>query len=252
MYQKPVCAQVRFPLPSLGGPIYTCARAPATRAGSCSQEVGTIFSNMLWLETERARTPNSAPSWFAHSTEWTWCNQEATLMHAIMESASVSNPSLWAGRILSGIVVLSMIFDSVTKPMKSRQVSGGHPVHRISARQHCRHRRRLAHQHGAFPHCAHRSSGRQRIWAAPWPRMHVSAALPNPCLAIIFGILAGLARSCATPGCERSFRFGVERCGEKCGQDMCGGTGTGFECRPANCDSKTNNSRSSQSAVFDR
>jgi len=43
-------------------------------------------------------------------------------MPATMESASVSNGSLWAGRIVSGIVVLFMIFDSLPKLMKSRPV----------------------------------------------------------------------------------------------------------------------------------
>jgi hypothetical protein len=43
-------------------------------------------------------------------------------MHSIMESTSVSKGSLWAGRILSGIVVLFMVFDGVTKVLKARQV----------------------------------------------------------------------------------------------------------------------------------
>jgi len=43
-------------------------------------------------------------------------------MHSIMESTSVSKGSLWAGRILSGIVVLFMAFDGVTKVLKARQV----------------------------------------------------------------------------------------------------------------------------------
>ncbi len=43
-------------------------------------------------------------------------------MHSIMESPSVSKGSLWAGRTLSGIVVLFMAFDGVTKVLKARQV----------------------------------------------------------------------------------------------------------------------------------
>jgi hypothetical protein len=43
-------------------------------------------------------------------------------MHSIMESTSVSKGSLWAGRILSGIVVLFMVFDGVTKVLKAPQV----------------------------------------------------------------------------------------------------------------------------------
>ena len=43
-------------------------------------------------------------------------------MHSTIESASVSKGSLWTGRIVSGLVVLFMIFDGVTKVMKARQV----------------------------------------------------------------------------------------------------------------------------------
>jgi len=44
------------------------------------------------------------------------------LMPAIIESDSISKGSLWAGRIVSAIVVLFMIFDGVTKIMKVPQV----------------------------------------------------------------------------------------------------------------------------------
>ena len=43
-------------------------------------------------------------------------------MQAAVESASVSKGSLWAGRIVSTILVLFMVFDGVTKVMKARQV----------------------------------------------------------------------------------------------------------------------------------
>jgi hypothetical protein len=43
-------------------------------------------------------------------------------MHSTIESASVSKGSLWTGRIVSGLLVLFMIFDGVTKVMKARQV----------------------------------------------------------------------------------------------------------------------------------
>jgi hypothetical protein len=43
-------------------------------------------------------------------------------MHSSIESDSVSKGSLWAGRIVSGLVVLFMTFDGVTKVMKTRQV----------------------------------------------------------------------------------------------------------------------------------
>ena len=38
------------------------------------------------------------------------------------ESASVSKGSLWTGRIISGLVVLFMLFDSITKVLKVPQV----------------------------------------------------------------------------------------------------------------------------------
>jgi hypothetical protein len=43
-------------------------------------------------------------------------------MQSTLESAPVSKGSLWAGRIISGIVVLFAIFDGVTKLMKAKQV----------------------------------------------------------------------------------------------------------------------------------
>lgn len=43
-------------------------------------------------------------------------------MQSAIESASVSNGSLWTGRIISALVVLFMVFDGVTKVMKVRQV----------------------------------------------------------------------------------------------------------------------------------
>jgi hypothetical protein len=43
-------------------------------------------------------------------------------MQSTVESASVSKGSLWAGRILSGLLVLFLIFDGVTKAIKMPQV----------------------------------------------------------------------------------------------------------------------------------
>jgi DoxX-like family len=43
-------------------------------------------------------------------------------MEAASESASVSKAGLWAGRIVSGLVVLFMIFDGLTKVLKTPQV----------------------------------------------------------------------------------------------------------------------------------
>jgi hypothetical protein len=43
-------------------------------------------------------------------------------MQSTIESASVSKGSLWAGRIITGVVVLFMIFDGVTKVLKAQQV----------------------------------------------------------------------------------------------------------------------------------
>ena len=43
-------------------------------------------------------------------------------MSSASESPSVSKGSLWAGRIISGLVVLFMLFDSITKIMKMPQV----------------------------------------------------------------------------------------------------------------------------------
>jgi hypothetical protein len=43
-------------------------------------------------------------------------------MQSSAESASVSKGSLWAGRIISGLLVLFLIFDGVTKAIKVPQV----------------------------------------------------------------------------------------------------------------------------------
>ena len=43
-------------------------------------------------------------------------------MQSTVESTSISKGSLWAGRIVSALVVLFMIFDGITKLMKVRQV----------------------------------------------------------------------------------------------------------------------------------
>ena len=43
-------------------------------------------------------------------------------MSSVAAPASVSKGSLWAGRIISGLVVLFMLFDSITKIMKIPQV----------------------------------------------------------------------------------------------------------------------------------
>jgi hypothetical protein len=44
-------------------------------------------------------------------------------MQPTIESTSVSRASSWAGRIVSGVVVLFLIFDGVTKLMMARQVT---------------------------------------------------------------------------------------------------------------------------------
>jgi DoxX-like family len=43
-------------------------------------------------------------------------------LESTAQSTPVSNLSLWAGRVVSGLVVLFMIFDGVTKVMKVQQV----------------------------------------------------------------------------------------------------------------------------------
>jgi DoxX-like family len=43
-------------------------------------------------------------------------------MQSSAESASVSKGSLWAGRIISGLLVLFLIFDGITKAIKMPQV----------------------------------------------------------------------------------------------------------------------------------
>jgi hypothetical protein len=43
-------------------------------------------------------------------------------MKATAQSAPVSTASVWTGRAVSGLVVLFMLFDSVTKVMKAQQV----------------------------------------------------------------------------------------------------------------------------------
>ena len=43
-------------------------------------------------------------------------------MQPTVESVSVSKSSLWAGRIVTGLVVLFLIFDGVTKAIRVRQV----------------------------------------------------------------------------------------------------------------------------------
>jgi len=47
---------------------------------------------------------------------------EAPLVEPNSGSASVSKGSLWTGRIISGLVVLFMLFDSITKIIKVPQV----------------------------------------------------------------------------------------------------------------------------------
>lgn len=44
------------------------------------------------------------------------------LMSAADETVSVSKGSLWTGRVISGLVVLFMLFDSITKILKLPQV----------------------------------------------------------------------------------------------------------------------------------
>jgi len=43
-------------------------------------------------------------------------------MQSTVESASDSKGSLWAGRIISGLLVLFLVFDGVTKAIKTPQV----------------------------------------------------------------------------------------------------------------------------------
>ena len=43
-------------------------------------------------------------------------------MESTAQSASISKAALWTGRVISGLVVLFMIFDGVTKVMKVQQV----------------------------------------------------------------------------------------------------------------------------------
>jgi len=43
-------------------------------------------------------------------------------MESTAQSAPVSKAAVWTGRVISGLVVLFMIFDGVTKVMKVRQV----------------------------------------------------------------------------------------------------------------------------------
>jgi len=43
-------------------------------------------------------------------------------MDTAIQSSSVSKGSLWAGRVISGLVVLFMLFDSITKIAKVQQV----------------------------------------------------------------------------------------------------------------------------------
>jgi hypothetical protein len=43
-------------------------------------------------------------------------------MHTVTQPASVSKKALWAGRIISALAVVFLLFDGVTKLMKVRQV----------------------------------------------------------------------------------------------------------------------------------
>lgn len=43
-------------------------------------------------------------------------------MHSTVEDSFVSKGSLWAGRVVSGLVVVFMTFDGITKVIKARQV----------------------------------------------------------------------------------------------------------------------------------
>ncbi len=44
-------------------------------------------------------------------------------MESTAQSVPVSKASLWTGRAISGLVVLFMVFDGVTKVTKSQQVA---------------------------------------------------------------------------------------------------------------------------------
>ena len=148
-----------------------------------------------------------------------------------------------AGTIFAKHVVVCTL---QTPPWLASSIALDFPKH------HRRHRRHLARQHAALHASAHHCSRRDPVDSAPRPRprMCVPAdlllTLPHP----LWNPRVARPRPARRPGCERSFRFGVQRC-QQCREDMCGGTTTPFERRLANCDSKTNNSRSSQSAVFD-
>lgn len=57
-------------------------------------------------------------------------------MQPLTQSAAVSKKRLWAGRILSGLIVLFLLFDSITKimriaPVLEATVRLGYPVHLI-------------------------------------------------------------------------------------------------------------------------
>ena len=43
-------------------------------------------------------------------------------MHAFTQTASISTKGLWAGRLISGVAVMFLIFDGVTKLIKVPQV----------------------------------------------------------------------------------------------------------------------------------
>jgi DoxX-like family len=118
-----------------------------------------------------------------------------TSVHVTPELASVSNGSLWTGRIVSRIVGLFMIFDSVTKLVKSGQVGeatqrigfpdstiiGVGAVSPISTGMYMTPRTAIP---GAILLTAH-------LGGAAAANVRVGSPRPlNPCFPIFFGILA--------------------------------------------------------------
>src|ERR1700730_17173995 len=81
------------------------------------------ISRCLVRRTDREAFPGaSAPNRLAPMEFWTEKTSGGTTMHAFTQTASISTKGLWAGRLISGVAVMFLIFDGVTKLIKVPQV----------------------------------------------------------------------------------------------------------------------------------
>ena len=91
-------------------------------------------------------------------------------METTAQAAPVSKGMLWTGYIISGLVVLFMIFDGVTKVMKVPQVNSGFSQTRVQHRRNCGDWRYAACLHGPLCDSAHLHFRRDSVDGLSWRR----------------------------------------------------------------------------------